>query len=116
MHLSITESNPAICIPSFVLKGNPSVRRQIRSVHLSQAGTQLSLSCACLLDRWRDTEIEIRAEKIDRRQGMKLLFQCPCCSCFCFMKASNKPQGKDAAGHQPGKMQGGVVGKTIEMI
>ncbi|KAG2594023.1 hypothetical protein PVAP13_5NG613700 [Panicum virgatum] len=46
---------------------------------------------------------------------MKLLFQCPCCSCFCFMKASNKPQGKGAAG-QPGKMQGGVVGKTVEMI
>nr|TKW18654.1 hypothetical protein SEVIR_5G445050v2 [Setaria viridis] len=47
---------------------------------------------------------------------MKLLFQCPCCSCFCFMKASNKTQGKGNAAGQPSKMQGGVVGKTIEMM
>ncbi|OEL13193.1 hypothetical protein BAE44_0025788 [Dichanthelium oligosanthes] len=43
---------------------------------------------------------------------MKLLFQCPCCSCFCFVKATNKTQGKEG-----GRSQGAAgVGKTANSM
>jgi hypothetical protein len=51
-----------------------------------------------------------RSSGTERPQGMmKLLFQCPCCSCFCFVKASKGGQNKATASNKQGiirKLQG----------